>query len=262
MRGGAARRSPHALVASCHLSHSYPDGACLYFTFAAAPPPDEIESTYVALWDAGQRAVLAGGGNLSHHHGVGINRARFVAEALGAGLGVLAAVKAALDPNGILNPGKLGLPSPVRRPAVAAAMSAEVTGRWDWDAIRAGGGVALVFAVPFSIAARWAADSRDDSGRCAVWLSLGAVLGFVLGAGCAAWVQRTGTPLTHGIVTAVGTYLARPGRVRRRPPGPRRGRAMVRADVQPHRRARRRPRRRPARPEAAQPRRSCREPGR
>jgi uncharacterized membrane protein YfcA len=79
--------------------------------------------------------------------------------------------------------------------------------RWDWDAIRAGASVALVFAVPFSIAARWAADSRDDS-TLAVWLSLGAVLGFVLGAGCAAWVQRTGTPLSHGIVTAIGTYLA------------------------------------------------------
>ena len=106
----------HALVASCHLSHSYGDGACLYFTFAAAPPPEAVEQTFIALWDAGQRAVLAGGGNLSHHHGVGINRARFVAEALGAGLPVLAAIKAALDPAGVLNPGKLGLPSPFGDP--------------------------------------------------------------------------------------------------------------------------------------------------
>ena len=103
---------PHAIVASCHLSHSYPDGACLYFTFAARPPPDEIESTYVALWDAGQRAVLANGGNLSHHHGVGLNRARFMGQALGPAFEVLVALKQALDPRGILNPGKLGLPSP------------------------------------------------------------------------------------------------------------------------------------------------------
>jgi alkyldihydroxyacetonephosphate synthase len=103
---------PHARAATCHLSHSYPDGACLYFTFAATPPVDEIESTYVALWNAGQRAVLANGGNLSHHHGVGLNRHRFVAEALGPAFGVLRSVKTALDPNGILNPGKLGLPSP------------------------------------------------------------------------------------------------------------------------------------------------------
>jgi alkyldihydroxyacetonephosphate synthase len=107
---------PHALVASCHLSHSYPDGACLYFTFAAAPPREEVESTYIALWDAGQRMVLAHGGNLSHHHGVGINRARFVGEALGPARRVLAAVKAALDPLGILNPGKLGLDSPFGSP--------------------------------------------------------------------------------------------------------------------------------------------------
>lgn len=103
---------PHARAATCHLSHSYGDGACLYFTFAATPPAADVESTYVALWDAGTRAVLAAGGNLSHHHGVGINRARFVAEALGPAFGVLTAMKHALDPTGILNPGKLGLPHP------------------------------------------------------------------------------------------------------------------------------------------------------
>lgn len=100
---------PHTRTASCHLSHSYADGACLYFTFAATPPAAEVESTYVALWDAGQRAVLAAGGNLSHHHGVGLNRARFVPEALGSALPVLQSLKDALDPHGILNPGKMGL---------------------------------------------------------------------------------------------------------------------------------------------------------
>lgn len=103
---------PHTRSASCHLSHSYADGACLYFTFAATPPAAEIESTYVALWDAGQRAVLAAGGNLSHHHGVGLNRARFVPEALGPALPVLQKLKDALDPHGVLNPGKMGLQSP------------------------------------------------------------------------------------------------------------------------------------------------------
>jgi alkyldihydroxyacetonephosphate synthase len=103
---------PHARSATCHLSHSYLDGACLYFTFAATPPADEIESTYVALWDAGQRTVLAGGGNLSHHHGVGLNRARFMADALGSAMPVLQSVKHTLDPRGILNPGKMGLDGP------------------------------------------------------------------------------------------------------------------------------------------------------
>jgi alkyldihydroxyacetonephosphate synthase len=100
---------PHARAATCHLSHSYLDGACLYFTFAATPPADEVEATYVALWDAGQRAVLAHGGNLSHHHGVGINRARFVPQALGSALPILQTLKDALDPKGIMNPGKMGL---------------------------------------------------------------------------------------------------------------------------------------------------------
>ncbi len=79
--------------------------------------------------------------------------------------------------------------------------------RWDLDALKAGGMVALVFAVPFSIAARWAADSRDDS-TLAAWLSFGAVIGFVLGAGCAAWVQRRDLPLSHGLATAIATYVA------------------------------------------------------
>jgi hypothetical protein len=79
--------------------------------------------------------------------------------------------------------------------------------RWDLDAIRAGALVALVFAIPFSIAARWAADRDRDDGL-ALWLSLGALAGFVLGAGCAAWVQRVGLPLKHALVTALGTYAA------------------------------------------------------
>lgn len=79
--------------------------------------------------------------------------------------------------------------------------------RWDVAALRAGASVALVFAVPFSVAARWAAESRDDS-ALAAWLTLGAVVGFVLGAGCAAWAQQRDLPLSHGLVTAVATYTA------------------------------------------------------
>ncbi|MEJ7800671.1 MAG: FAD-binding oxidoreductase [Ilumatobacter sp.] len=111
---------PGAIAASCHLSHSYADGACLYFSFAARPAADvaeaTIESTYVAMWDAGQRAVLAGGGNLSHHHGIGLNRSRFMRDALGGAHDVLSSLKQSLDPNGILNPGKLGLASTCGRP--------------------------------------------------------------------------------------------------------------------------------------------------
>lgn len=108
------------LAVSAHCSHSYTTGGCLYFTFAGKPPerdaddrptPDAVERYYRGVWDAGTRAVLAAGGSLSHHHGIGLNRGRYMAEALGAGVEVLDSVKRSLDPNGILNPGKLGLDS-------------------------------------------------------------------------------------------------------------------------------------------------------
>jgi alkyldihydroxyacetonephosphate synthase len=100
------------VAASAHQSHSYPEGGCLYFTFAGQVEPEDRDRYYRAVWDEGTRAVLAAGGALSHHHGIGLHRSRFVAEALGPAFEVLTATKAALDPNGILNPGKLGLPSP------------------------------------------------------------------------------------------------------------------------------------------------------
>ena len=112
----AIAATPGVISSTAHLSHSYSDGACLYFTFAgkaATEGPDPLESMYLACWNAGTTAALAHGGSLSHHHGVGLNRARFMSAALGEGAtAVLHAMKHSLDPNGILNPGKLGLPSP------------------------------------------------------------------------------------------------------------------------------------------------------
>lgn len=64
--------------------------------------------------------------------------------------------------------------------------------------------MALVFAVPLTVLANLA--DSDSAGVNALFF-FGALLGFVVGAGCAAWVQRVGTPLSHGVVTASGTYL-------------------------------------------------------
>lgn len=75
----------------------------------------------------------------------------------------------------------------------------------DWYAIRAGGSVALVFAIPFSIAARIVADNNSDS-SAAPLLSLAALVGFVLGSGVAAWTQQLQLPLKHGLICATGTY--------------------------------------------------------
>lgn len=98
------------ITASAHQSHAYTDGACLYFTFAGKP--EAAESYYRQAFAAIMRATSSNGGALSHHHGVGMNRAGYMPAHLGEGFGVLTAVKSALDPNGILNPGKLGLASP------------------------------------------------------------------------------------------------------------------------------------------------------
>ena len=104
----ALREIPSISVASVHQSHAYLDGACLYFTFAARPDGD-VTDVYRRAWDVVTREVLALGGALSHHHGVGHNRARFVPEALGSAFSVLQDVKRLLDPLNIMNPGVLGL---------------------------------------------------------------------------------------------------------------------------------------------------------
>jgi alkyldihydroxyacetonephosphate synthase len=104
----AVRQVEGTAVVTVHQSHAYLDGACLYFTVAGRPA-DDPDAYYDAVWAAATGAILTSGGSLSHHHGVGRNRAGFVREALGAATDVLHAIKAALDPDGICNPGILGL---------------------------------------------------------------------------------------------------------------------------------------------------------
>lgn len=77
----------------------------------------------------------------------------------------------------------------------------------DRAALRQGAWVSLVFAVPFSIGSRLMADHEENSPWVSV-LWLAALGGFALGAGIAAWTQRTGFPLLHGLVCAGGTYIA------------------------------------------------------
>ncbi len=103
------------IAASAHQSHAYPDGACLYFTFAGRPDnatADAAETFYRRAFDAVTDPTIRAGGAISHHHGIGLNRAGYMRPHLGDALAVLQSVKDALDPRGILNPGKLGLTSP------------------------------------------------------------------------------------------------------------------------------------------------------
>jgi len=114
----ALRSIEGTMVASVHESHAYPDGACLYFTFVgrvSEPNGEEYgdlaaeEAYYRSCWDAASGVISRHGAALSHHHGIGLNRGRFLREGLGSAFGTLETLKAALDPKGILNPGKLGL---------------------------------------------------------------------------------------------------------------------------------------------------------
>ncbi len=108
---------PGVLSATAHQSHAYGDGACLYFTYAFGPEVPDGDASYRQAWDLICGITRRHGGAVAHHHGIGVNRGRFLAEALGGGFDVLRTVKDALDPAGILNPGKLGLPSPFGDPA-------------------------------------------------------------------------------------------------------------------------------------------------
>ncbi len=109
VRGGLLA---HAEAVGCHLSHPYPSGASLYFTFLVRAADDRaVEGAYLAAFDTAAAACLEAGGTLSHHHGVGLLKAPFLEEELGAtGADLLRRIKAAVDPAGVLNPGKLGAP--------------------------------------------------------------------------------------------------------------------------------------------------------
>jgi alkyldihydroxyacetonephosphate synthase len=99
-------------IVFCHLSHAYPDGASLYFTFASrARAGAEIEQ-WREVKRAACEAIVAAGATITHHHAVGVDHVPYMeAEVGGIGIEALRAVKAELDPAGVMNPGKL-LPPP------------------------------------------------------------------------------------------------------------------------------------------------------
>jgi alkyldihydroxyacetonephosphate synthase len=92
----------------CHLSHAYPDGASLYFTFLAPRRAGAEIEQWRAVKSAACAAILSAGGTITHHHAVGRDHVPYMEAEIGElGLDVLRAAKARLDPAGIMNPGKL-----------------------------------------------------------------------------------------------------------------------------------------------------------
>lgn len=80
-------------------------------------------------------------------------------------------------------------------------------GRWDRDAIVAGVSVAAMIAIPAAVLGRWGTDRDWDTAGILV-INLISLGGLFLGAGVAAWRQRVGTPLSHGLVVGLGSYVA------------------------------------------------------
>jgi len=100
---------PGCMAASAHSSHVYRSGLNLYFTFAVQTAgPQEMEATYMDCWRRIMEATRDNGGSLSHHHGIGRVRRGWLETELGSeATALLRKVKAAVDPNGIMNPGAL-----------------------------------------------------------------------------------------------------------------------------------------------------------
>lgn len=106
IEGGFAARGSKSLVL-CHVSHIYPTGAALYFTIVAGIKGDQ-QGVWAEVKAGVNDAIVAGGGTLSHHHGVGRDHAPWLEREIGhTGMRMLRALKAELDPTGIMNPGAL-----------------------------------------------------------------------------------------------------------------------------------------------------------
>jgi alkyldihydroxyacetonephosphate synthase len=94
-----------------HFSHWFPWGASLYdrFVLREAPAdPHEAQALHNRLWDVAVQTSLAHGGMINEHHGVGLKLSRFMAAQYGDAWPLLQSLKRAIDPHGIMNPGKVG----------------------------------------------------------------------------------------------------------------------------------------------------------
>ncbi|MDE3090148.1 MAG: FAD-binding oxidoreductase, partial [Chloroflexota bacterium] len=91
-----------------HVSHCYRDGASLYVTFLARMAQGKEIEQWETIKRAATDCIMATGGTLTHHHGVGYEHAEWMKDEIGArGIDALRAVKATLDPGNVMNPGKI-----------------------------------------------------------------------------------------------------------------------------------------------------------
>lgn len=93
-----------------HFSHAYPEGCSIYFTVVGRTgSPEKDRAAYYDLWNEAMEACLAVGATISHHHGIGLLKAKFLPRELGGAMDFYRRIKKRLDPRNIMNPGKMGL---------------------------------------------------------------------------------------------------------------------------------------------------------
>jgi len=98
-------------IALCHFSHAYEQGCCAYFTFGGSGETEQdARSAYMRAWEGAMGAALELGATISHHHGVGRVRARWVADEMGGWMRVWQSIKESIDPKGVMNPYAVGGP--------------------------------------------------------------------------------------------------------------------------------------------------------
>jgi alkyldihydroxyacetonephosphate synthase len=125
---GVRRALGEHVFVMAHFSHAYPDGCCIYFSFAGSADPGLVRelgwdaacaATYDRAWKAALTAAVESGGTLAHHHGVGRSKAPRLGSELGHGVDVVRSLMKAFDPAHILNPGNL-VPPDARGTAMSA----------------------------------------------------------------------------------------------------------------------------------------------
>jgi alkyldihydroxyacetonephosphate synthase len=153
---GVRRALGEHVFVMAHFSHAYPDGCCIYFSFAgtageeagggqraAAGWEEASVARYDRAWKAALAAAVDAGGTLAHHHGVGRSKAPRLPAELGEGIGVVRALMRAFDPAGILNPGNLLPSTPTPTPTPTSTTSRPIDIDRQSLLVRVDGGVDL-----------------------------------------------------------------------------------------------------------------------
>jgi alkyldihydroxyacetonephosphate synthase len=195
------------VVVMAHMSHVYPEGGSIYFSFAGRGD----RATYDATWSAALEAVVNAGATVSHHHGIGALKAGAASREVGPAVAGWRALRAALDPVGVLNPERLFTePVPSEVAPLPDLTPADGLERLPWEATPAPGEASWPWAkgrapvrwqrLPWQVG--WVEVSGlVDGVRC----TLGRAPRSAVGPDLRAWLS------THGAQVTVTRPVAPPG---------------------------------------------------